>query len=83
MLYYTILACGTAQVKRCVTSEYLDLAWAVTQGSSLAGSEHGDNLIQASLEGTKHLSSSLLLPAVSRKSHVQRPRPGEQTQSHM
>lgn len=76
----TILACDTEQVTRCVTSIYLDLAWAVTQGSSLAGSEHCDHLIQASLQGTKHLSPSLLFPTpVSRNSHVQRPRPGEKT----
>lgn len=79
----TALVCDTEQVTRCVTSLYLDLAWAVTQGSSLAGSEHGDHLIQASLQGTEHLSSSLLLPAVSRNGHVQRPRPGQETCSHI
>lgn len=65
------------------TCTYLDLAWAVTQGSSLAGSEHGDHFIQASLQRTKHLSPSLLLPAVSRNSHVQRPRPVEQMMCHI
>ncbi len=67
------------RVTSIISSVYLDLARAVTQGSSLAGSEHGDHLIQASLQGTKHLSPSLLLPAVSCNSHVQRPRPGVQT----
>lgn len=71
------------QVTRCVASVYLDLAWAVTQGSSLAGSEHIDHLIQASLQGTEHLSSFLLFPAVSCNSHVQRPRPREQLGSHV
>lgn len=55
---------------------YLDLTRAVTQGSSLAGSEHGDHFVQASLQGTEHLPASLLLPAVSCDSHVQRARPG-------
>lgn len=66
--------------KKCV---YLDLARAITQGSSLAGCEHGDHLIQASLQGTKHFPSSLLLPTVSSNSQIQRPRPLEQTESHI
>lgn len=61
-----------------VTSVHLDLARAVTQSSSLAGSEHVDHLVQASLQRTKHFSSALLLPTVSCYSHVQRSRPRKQ-----
>lgn len=55
---------------------YLDLARAVAQGSPLAGGEHGDHLVQASLQRTEHLSPPLLRPAVVCDRHVQRPRPG-------
>ena len=64
-----------------VVCVYLDLAGAVPQGSSLAGREHGDHLIQTSLQRTKHLPSSLLLSAVSCNGHVQRPRPAEQMEA--
>lgn len=47
------------------------------QTSSLAGSQHVDHLIQASLQRAEDLPSSLLLPAVSRYSQVQRPGPAE------
>lgn len=62
---------------------YLNLAWAVAQASSLAGSEHVDHLIQTSLQGTEHLPTPLLFAAVSCCSHVQGPRPKEQIVSDL
>lgn len=63
-----------------MSPRHLDLARAVTQAALLAGREHGDHLIQAALQGAKHLPSSLLLAAVSGGCHVQRAGPagGEQ-----
>lgn len=60
---------------------YLDLAWSVTQASSLTRGEHGDHLVQASFQRAKHLPTSLFLSAVSCNSHVQWPRSGKQTES--
>lgn len=68
---------------RCITLVYLNLAWAVAQASSLAGSEHVDHLIQTSLQGTEHLPTPLLSAAVSCCSHVQRPRPKQQIVSEL
>lgn len=68
---------------RCVSFLYLNLAWAVAQASSFAGSEHVDHLIQTSLQGTEHLPTPLLFAAVSSRSHVQRPRPKEQVVSDL
>lgn len=71
--------CGGCRAGACTVYcvLYLDLTWAVPQGSSLAGGEHGDHFVQASLQRTKHLPCSLLLPTVSHDGQVQRPRPAE------
>lgn len=53
----------------------LDLARAVARTAPLARREHVDHLVQASLQRAEHLPSSLLLPAVSRRRHVQRAGP--------
>lgn len=67
-----------AEARRCVAEVYLDLAWAFAQASLPIGSEHVDHLVQASLQGAKHLPCPLLFATVTGGSHVQRPRPEEQ-----
>lgn len=54
---------------------YLNLTWTIPQSSSLVWREHGYHLIQTSLQGTKHLSASFLLPTVSCDSQIQWPGP--------
>lgn len=67
------------QARRGVTEVYLDLAWAFTQASLPVGSEHVDHLVQASLQGAKHLPRPLLFATVTGRSHIQGPRSEEQT----
>lgn len=56
----------------------LDPARAVPRASSLAGGQHGDNFVQASLQTAEHFSCFTLLPAVNPATrHVQRTGPGE------